>query len=49
MYCIWHVKNNVLEHAQKAWRVNGVDDEEREINTMLRDEFMSRWRDLVYA
>jgi len=32
---IWHVEKNVLKHAQKEWRVNGLNDEEREVNTEL--------------
>ena len=39
---VWHVEKNVLEHAQKIWRVNGLDDEEQEVNTALQDEFMVR-------
>ena len=37
----------MLEHAQKEWRVNSLDDEEREVNMELRDEFMARWKQLV--
>jgi len=33
LLCIWHVEKNVLKHAQKEWRVNGLNDEEREVNT----------------
>ncbi len=46
---VWHVEKNVLEHAQKIWRVNGLNDEEQEVNTALQDEFMVRWKELVYT
>ncbi len=39
---VWHVEKNVLEHAQKEWRVNGLNDKEREVNIELHDEFMAR-------
>jgi len=35
LLCILHVKNNVLEHVQKVWGVNSLDDEEREVNMKL--------------
>ncbi len=39
---VWHVEKNVLKYAQKEWRVNGLNNKEREVNMELYNEFMAR-------
>jgi hypothetical protein len=43
--CIWHINQNVLAHAQKAWITTDpwLSDEEREEIAVRRENFMKFW------
>jgi hypothetical protein len=50
LLCVWHIEKNILIHAQLAWRnADGNTPQEKEIITQKRDEFMGRWKQLVYV
>ncbi len=50
LLCIWHINMNVLGNAKEVWReANGVSKEEKEKITQERDQFMARWKQVVYA
>jgi hypothetical protein len=48
LLCVWHVNQNVLTHAQKVWAVRG-SLEEKLANGKLREAFMKKWRNVIYA
>lgn len=50
LLCVWHINQNVLTKAQLAWRnADAKTPEEREIFAQKREEFMGRWKQLVYV
>jgi hypothetical protein len=50
LLCVWHVNKNVLTKAQETWRTaNGKSKDEKEAITKHREDFMMRWREVVYS
>src|ERR1051326_3709408 len=50
LLCVWHVNKNVLTKAQETWRTaNGNSKEEKEAIIQRREDFMLRWREVIYS
>ena len=49
LLCRWHIEKNVLTTVQKIWRVTKVSDQEKASNEAKVEEFMTRWKAIIYS